>query len=228
MGFSLADLFSRQRSAGPAGSPLTAAGLLAARERMGLLGLAAGGFLTLAALALTVFSRAEEARVPMIFVVDAAGVVHSGPGARLGLESELFRRLAIAATRTALSRSCREDGAVFDDYEELGLLFGEEGRRAIEADLSVQARDFAVRKISQKVHVERVRAVRERGGRRFIAVLGRLERSGTFEGRPFRELLPCTAVFAFVPNPRLDQAGAYPFIVADVKVTLGAEAADDT
>lgn len=219
-------LFSRNRTS-PAASPLTASALLAARERLGLLGLAGGGLFALAAFALAVFSRAEEGRVPIVLVVDAAGVVHSGAGARLTLESELFRRLAIAAARTALSRSCREDGAVFDDYEELRLLFAEDGRRAMEADLGVQARDFALRKISQKVHVERVRAVRERAGRRFIAVHGRLERSGTFEGRPFRELVPCTAVFAFVANPRLDQAGAYPFIVADARVTLGAEAPGD-
>ncbi|MBS0656639.1 MAG: hypothetical protein JSR82_00160 [Verrucomicrobia bacterium] len=219
--------FLAPRLQGVAASPLTAAGLIAARERLGLLGLAAGGFLTLGALTLTVFSRAEEARAPVVFVVDAAGVVHSGPGARLSLESELFRRLAIAAARTALSRSCREDGAVFDDYEELGLLFNDEGRRAVEADLAVQMRDFAVRKISQKVHVERVRAVRERAGRRFVAVLGRLERSGQFEGRPFRELLPYTAVLAFVPNPRLEQTGAYPFVVGDVKIALGAESPEN-
>lgn len=227
MGLSLPQFLTRNR-ASAAGSPLTAAGLIAARERMGLLGLAAGGFLTLCALAFTVLSRAEESRVPMVFVVDAAGVVHSGPGARLSLESELFRRLAIGAARTALSRSCRDDGAVFDDYEELALLFNDEGRRAIEADLAVQARDFSVRKISQKVHIERVRAVRERGGRRFIAVLGRLERSGQFEGRPFRELLPYTAVLAFVPNPRLEQTGAYPFVVSDAKIALGAESPEDT
>ena len=233
----LASLFRRPAAAGrngslpsaegPARSVLTVAGALSRREHLGMLALAGAAVLSLGALALLFMVLRADKLTPLVFVVDGAGVVHSGAASKLGLQSELFRRLVVQAARVALSRTCSDSGAVFDEYEELALLFNPDGRRAIEADLAAQSQDFLVRRISQKVHVDKTRALAERGGRRLIAAIGRLERSGQFEGRPFRELVPFVAVFSFVPNPRLDQAGAFPFVIADVKVSLSAESALD-
>ena len=233
----LASLFRRPQAAGrngadapadgPGRSVLTVAGAMARREYLGMLALTGAAVLALGALALLFLVVRADRTTPLVFVVDGAGVVHSGAASKLGLQSEIFRRLVVQAARVALSRTCSDNGAVFDEYEELALLFNQDGRQAIQADLAAQAQDFLVRKISQKVHVDKTRALAERGGRRLIAAIGRLERSGQFEGRPFRELVPFVAVFSFVPNPRLDQTGAFPFVVADVKVSLSAESALD-
>lgn len=217
----------RQVEPGPSRSLVTPSAMVAARERLGLISLAGAALVALLALAFVVWSQVDAHRVPIVFVVDGAGVVHSGPGARLSLESALFRRLSVRASQVALSRTCSDTGAIFDEAEELQLLYSEDGRRAIEADLSVQAPDFAARKLTQKVLVERTRALRERAGVRLIATYGKLDRRGYFSGRLIHEQIPYTAVLSFAPNPRLDQAGQYPFIVADVKVTLGNEITEE-
>lgn len=194
---------------------------LALRSRLGIIGLGFG----VACLLVTIFvlnnTLNSERAVARVFVLDRAGTVHSGPLAKLADEPEFFRRLAMRAAVAAFSRSASADSVVFDNVEEVELMFGEQARGLLNAEVSASAKEFITQQISQKPLVSNVRILKESGGQRLISVAGRLERTGSFDGRPRRFYVNFKCVFAFAPNQRLELTGDYPYVVTDLRTALG-------
>lgn len=184
--------------------------------------LLAGGFAVLAILALW-YALASERSSRWVYVVDGSGSIHAGPLARLQEGNELFRRLGIRAATLAFLRSSTGDGVVFDQIEEIELMFTPNGRAWLERDAGQQKADFVNRRISQKVYIDSGGVTTPKSGFILQTIKGRLERSGAVQGRPFRSIVPFGAVFTFVRNERLDAVGMYPYLVSDVYLELGAE-----
>lgn len=180
-----------------------------------VVGVAALGFISIV---LVVWKMKEP---QMVSVVDAAGVIHSGPLMSLSAGDGLFRHIAMLATVAMLSRTTGEGGRVALDWPEyLEPLFEKEAQDQVNKDLTEQTPEFVSRRLSQKPQVESITIVSQKGDIRYVASKGSLERTGVFQGRAYREHLPFSLVVALRPNPRMDVAGAFPFVVASVSVRL--------
>lgn len=169
--------------------------------------------------------RAERASA-RVFVVDRAGTIHSGPLAMLADEPEFFKRLAMRATVAAFARSATADGVVFDNTEEVELLFTEKARGTLGAEVAASTKEFVTSQISQKPLVSAVRLLKEAGGQRLVSVRGRVERTGRFDGRPRRFYVDFRTVLSFVPNQRME-LGDYPFVVTDLRTEYSSTTLQD-
>lgn len=173
------------------------------------------------------------ARPQTVFVVDAAGVIHSGPAGKLDSADGLFRHIMVLASQTILTRTASVpfdgQGTVnLDMPEYVDLMFQDGARQKLLTDVLQGQGEFVAKQLSQKPIVNTLRVLQEKGGERVIAALGRVERTGTFQARVFRENIPFSLVVALVPNPRMDTAGAFPFVIRDFSVKYNDAKAETT
>jgi hypothetical protein len=155
-----------------------------------------------------------------VIVVDAADNFIVGPLQNID-QSPIFERSGKLATLAALSRT-----AAGFDYPEMakGIFYGDALKR-LETDLQKQLPNLRAQNLHQKVEISTIQTVETVGAGRKLYIFGSIGRFGTdVSGYAVTHAESYRLILVLVPNPRLGERGAYPYVVNDYRLQVGPNA----
>lgn len=128
--------------------------------------------------------------------------------------NQLHKDQAEIATLCLFQRSPR--GA--DYHDRIGKLFSPDAFDKAHKLIDSERREFTVKSLHQKVEIAEINILKVRGNTVLSKVTGQLIRTGSFESKPFIEVLKLEANIQFVRNPDIAANGFYPSIVTAFEI----------
>lgn len=129
------------------------------------------------------------------------------------------RQLHVSQAELAVQTLLNRQPNGFDSKERLKRLFDQSSyAKALELEKS-EAAEFAEKSLHQKAEIERISIQKLTGTTVDVAVQGQLIRTGSFEGRPFIEVLRFNLGMRFEHNPSLLDNGRFPTVVRSFDLT---------
>jgi len=127
---------------------------------------------------------------------------------------QLHKDQAEIATLCLFQRSPR--GPDYNDR--IGKLFAPEAFDQAHNMIDAERREFMVKSLHQKVEIAEIKVLQVRGDTVLTKVTGQLIRTGSFENKPFIEVLKLDADIRFIRNPNIAANGLYPSIVTAFEI----------
>lgn len=183
-------------------------------------------FLSLAgALGAVLFFHHQERAKPYVFVVDGAGTMHFGPMELLQPTAPIYTTTALWATQALLQRSA----VGFNLPELVNAYFRADAAQKAKADLDAQMPVLQAEQMHTFPEINEIRLVRESGVVVVMKAKGQLIRSGNLSEQELRRpALPFELNLMVVPNPRLGQKDAVPFVVSNFALKIDYAANNET
>jgi len=127
---------------------------------------------------------------------------------------KLHKDQAEIATLCLFQRSPR--GA--DYHDRIDKLFASDAFDKAQKLIHDERREFMVKSLHQKVEIAEIKILQVRGNTVLTKVTGQLIRAGSFEGKPFIEVLKLDVDIQFIRNPNIAANGFYPSVVTAFEV----------
>ena len=127
---------------------------------------------------------------------------------------QLHKDQAEIATLCLFQRSPRGP----DYADKIGKLFGGDAFDKAHKLIDGERHEFQLKSLHQKVEIAEIKVLQVRGNTVLTKITGQLIRTGSFEGKPFIEVLKLDANIRFIRNPNIVANGFYPSIVTAFKI----------
>jgi hypothetical protein len=153
-------------------------------------------------------------RTQIVLVADEAGNLVIGPGVDFSDANKVHTTSAILATKALLDRN----PTGFDMPELVENLYFNKSLRQAQEEVKAALPDLKLKSIHQKAEVAKVEVVSVRQAGKlqiyYINVSGQVVRSGRVAGTAIREVDNFSLQLECWRNPRLNENGRYPLVVA--------------